>query len=55
MVALERGNATRLADDRLGELVEFGGRDPGAHGLAHKTKSPGADAPGLSHDLDLSC
>ena len=55
VVALERGNATVLADDRLGEFVELLGGDAGAHGLPHKTESPGADAPGLPHEFDLCC
>ena len=55
VVVLERRHAAGLADDRLGEVVELDGRDAGSDRLPDKTKSPGADAPGLSHGLDLCC
>ena len=54
MVSLERGHGARIADRRLGELVELGGAHTGCHSLPDYAKSPSADAPGLSHGLQLS-
>jgi hypothetical protein len=51
--SLECRHRAVLADGRLGDLIELGGRDSGRHRFPYETESPGADAPGLSHDLDL--